>query len=251
MFNQDFIVYIINLKKDVKRKQHIISELTKQQITNFEFIEGVDGSLMSEKEIVNETYSDENGFNKWNVKMSNGEIGCSLSHIKVYKKLIESNYNIALIVEDDAVFLKPFSKILSNFVISSFSNKKQIVLISEIREFYKKPIKKINEYELVKVTNAFFTHSYFINKSAAKAILSFNYPVKTTNDNFLFFHIYCGIKLLGLNPFITTQDKKNFKTNISILDTKNRRVKLLKRKFFKLKIKILKYFIAFGSHSRK
>ena len=58
--------------------------------------------------------TDENGFNKWNVEMSNGEIGCSLSHVKVYKKLIESKYNIALILEDDAVFLKPFSKILSN-----------------------------------------------------------------------------------------------------------------------------------------
>jgi len=249
MFNQDFIVYVVNMKKDIKRKHHIINELTKQQITNFEFIEGVDGSLMSEKEIVNETYSDENGFNKWNVEMSNGEIGCSLSHVKVYKKLIESKYNIALILEDDAVFLKPFSKILSNFILSSFSNKKQIILISEIREFYKKPIKKINNYELVKVTNAFFTHSYFINKPAAKAILSFNYPVKTTPDNFLFFHLYCGVKLLGLNPFITTQDKKNHKTNITILDTNNKRVKLLKRKIFKLKIKILKYFIAFGTHS--
>ena len=44
MFNQDFIVYVVNMKKDIKRKQHIINELTKQQIKNYEINEGVDAS---------------------------------------------------------------------------------------------------------------------------------------------------------------------------------------------------------------
>ena len=31
------------------------------------------------------TYTDKKGFNKWNIGMSPGQIGCALSHLKIYK----------------------------------------------------------------------------------------------------------------------------------------------------------------------
>ena len=143
-----------------------------------------------------------------------------------------------------------------NLISKNFGNYKQITLLSELKQFYIKPIDKYKNYELVNVTNAFFTHAYFINKEAAKSIISFNYPVKTIADNFIFFKIYCGVKITGLNPFLVYQDYKNQKINIRTEvknDKKNKKKKifLIKFKLYKYKIKILKFFNFFNTHFKK
>ena len=103
----------------------------------------------------------------------------------------------------------------------------------------------------MKVTNAFFTHGYFINKEAAKSIISFNYPVKTIADNFVLFKLYCGIEITGINPFIVDQDKKNHPTTILIQREKLKKIFLFKRTIYKLKMKIMNFFIKFKSHIKR
>ena len=179
--------------------------------------------------------------------MSPSQVGCALSHIKIYKKFIQTDYNLALILEDDAVFVQNFGEELKKLILESMKYKKQILLLSELKEFYSKPLNKIDSHEIVNVTNAFFTHSYVINKEAARSIIEFNYPVKTIADNFVFFKIYCGVKITGLNPYLLDQDNKNFETTI-YKGTKNEKIFLIRRFVYKFIIKILKRFINFKSH---
>ena len=182
-----FIVYIINLKKDEERKKNILRQVKKQKIKNYELIAAVDGNNLTEEELNLLTYKNKKSINPWNTKMSPSQIGCALSHIKIYRKLIKSNYDFALILEDDAYFLRDLTEKLQNFITKNLKYKKQILLLSELKEFISKPLDKFNDYEVVNVTNAFFTHSYFINKKAAESIIKFNYPVKTIADNFVLF----------------------------------------------------------------
>lgn len=44
-----------------------------------------------------------------NTYLTKGEIGCALSHKKVYKELLDSDQNSIVIFEDDAAFTKDFS----------------------------------------------------------------------------------------------------------------------------------------------
>ena len=250
MVLEKFKIFIVNLKIDKKRKSHIINELTKQKLDNYEIIDAVNGNEFDEKEIKKNTFKNKMGLNPWNTKMSSSQIGCALSHIKIYKQFIETGYDYALILEDDAIFVENFKEKLINFIIDNFNYKKQIILLSELKQFYSKPINKIEKYELVNVTNAFFTHAYFINKEAAKSIISFNYPVKTIADNFVLFKLYCGIKITGINPFIVDQDKKNHPTTIIIEKENFKKIFLFKRTIYKLKMKIMKFFIKFKSHTK-
>lgn len=256
MIKKKLLVYVINLKKDKKRRKSIIDQLNKQKIKNYTIINAVDGSKLSKSQLQKNIYKDKFGKNKWNISMSPGQIGCALSQLKIYKLLIKSNCNLALILEDDAIFKYNFNNQLRNFIIKNFGKEKQITLISELKEFYKKPIAFNSKFKLVKVTNAFFTHAYFINKPAAKSILKFNYPVKTIADNYTFFNIYCGIKIFGLDPFVVDQDKKKHPTTIKFSKKFKKQTKyekinfLFKKKIFKFKIKFLKLFIPFSSHSK-
>ena len=243
----NFKVYIINLKKDKNRKKNILNELKKQNLKNYKFISAVNGNKLKKKEINSLISKEKNFINPINTNMSKSEIGCSLSHIKIYKEIVKSDIDYALILEDDAFFLNKFTKNLKKFISINFKYKKQIILLSELREFYKIPIDKEKDYEIVDVTNAYFTHSYFINNEAARSLLHFNFPVKTVADNFIIFKIYCGIKITGLNPYLLSQDKKKFESSIKF--TSNlKQVFLFKRFIYKSYNKILKKLNKFESH---
>ena len=246
----NFITYIVNLKKHPKRKANIVRELKRQGIKNFKVIEAIDGYRIKKSEIKKIIYKNHRGINKWNSKMSKGQLGCALSHLKIYKLILKDRFDVALILEDDAIFKKKLNKKLQEFILKNFSRKPQVTLISEIKEFYKNSIIKKNQYSIVDVTNAFFTHAYFINKSAAKKILKFNFPIKTVADNFIFFKIYCNILLKGLNPFLVTQDKKNFLSSIDYKKySKSKRGFLFKFRAFKITNSIKKFlFSCFDGH---
>lgn len=248
MLIENFKIYVVNLKKNKNRKKHIINEFKKQNIKNYEIVDAIDGNKFSIKELNSKKFKNKKGINYWNTKMSPSQIGCALSHIKIYQKLLASKHEVSLILEDDAIFVNNFTNKLKKFILKNFKFKKQIILLSELKEFYRTPLDKEIGYEIVNVTNAFFTHAYFINRAAAKSIISYNYPVKTIADNFVFFKIYCNIKITGLNPFLIDQDKKSYKTTIS-LEKSSKKIFLFKRSFYKISIKILKYFIRFNSHN--
>ena len=244
---KNFKIFILNLKNDEKRRENIVKELKKQNISNYEIIEAVDGNKINSKEIDLLISKNSKFINPINTNMSKSEIGCALSHIKIYKKIINHNLDFALILEDDAIFTNKFTEDLKKFIIKNLKYKKQIMLLSELWEFYKKPLDKNNNYEIVDVTNAFFTHSYFINREAAKSLVSFNFPIKTVADNFVIFKIYCGIKITGLSPFILKQEKTHFKSTISF-ETDLKQIFLFRRFVYKFKNKILKKFNKFKSH---
>ena len=245
----NFKIYVINLKRDAKRLENIKNELNKQNIYEFEIIQGIDGKKIKNYQL-NKLISKNNKFiNPQNTNMNASEVCCSLSHIKVYKKFVETSYNYALVIEDDAIFIRNFTEDLQKLIIKNFKYDKQIFFISELWEFFKKPLDKIKNFEVVNVANVVFGHSYFINKNAAKSLISFNYPVKTMPDNFMIFKIYCRIKLTGLNPYLTEQNRKQFKSNIPI-DNMLNNIFLPRRLIYRLTNKFLRLLRQFKSHKR-
>jgi len=77
---------------------------------SFEFMDAVDGSTMSTDEIANAYNMEENA---WNFKraLSSGEIACALSHRALWKRIAASEQSLAMVCEDDVMFLsspKPF-----------------------------------------------------------------------------------------------------------------------------------------------
>jgi len=245
----NFKVYVINLKRDTKRLENIKNELKKQNIYNFEIIQGIDGKKIKNYQLNNLISKNNKFINPQNTNMNASEICCSLSHIKVYKKFLKTNYNYALIIEDDAIFIRNFTEDLQELIIKNFKYDKQIFFLSELWEFFKNPIDKSKNFEVVNVANVVFGHSYFINKNAANALISFNYPVKTMPDNFMVFKIYCGIKLTGLNPHLTKQNRKQFKSNIPI-DNMLNNIFLIRRFVYRLINKFLRLSGQFKSHKR-
>ena len=130
-------IYVINLKESEDRKNHIIEEFKKNNITNYEFFEATHFNEPSVSELSNSNKvisfppcfrclknrcSCENNF------LTKFQIANWLSYIHLFNKILESEHNFVLICEDDIVFTKHAQHICNSLLNKNLFRKKQINL---------------------------------------------------------------------------------------------------------------------------
>ena len=96
-------VFITHYTKLINRKNHIINELNKNSITNYEFIEYFDKELLTKEEL--SRFKD----------INEGTISLMLKHLYIYKEISEK-YDYALIFEDDIILEDNFIKKLNMYM---------------------------------------------------------------------------------------------------------------------------------------
>jgi len=101
-------IYVINLKHRLDRKQFMLDQFEKYGITDYEFIEAVDGSVL---DIVSSGYDDVKS-KKIFRSLSRNEIGCVLSHNIAYRKIIRSGQR-GIILEDDCALTEELKQFAS------------------------------------------------------------------------------------------------------------------------------------------
>ncbi|PSJ42795.1 LPS biosynthesis glycosyltransferase [Zobellella taiwanensis] len=104
-------VYVISLPRHHERRSLISKQLNRLGF-NFEFIEGIDGSKLDSETL--DKVDLEFCKKKFGHSMNNSEIGCALSHIKVYEKIIEERLESAIVLEDDAFLLSVLPAVLKS-----------------------------------------------------------------------------------------------------------------------------------------
>lgn len=211
--NNQAILYYINLDKSKDRLNNILP-LIKQVNLPAQRISAIDGSVLPQKYISN--IIDKNTFKYFIYRGEGirlGEIGCYLSHEKVWKEFLDSNYSYAVVLEDDVSFVPSefnnlFPKLLTHkdqWDILKLQNG-QIPTVSSL--MYNK------KYNLNPILYSYVsTLGYIINRKAAKILLSISRPLKMPVDLLLMRHWEMNLKLLALEPCILTQQKNNT-TNI-------------------------------------
>ncbi|WP_105188965.1 glycosyltransferase family 25 protein [Pseudoalteromonas sp. T1lg48] len=92
-------IYVINLKGSDNRLQRAAQQLTGQGLA-FERIDAVNGRQLSaaQKNAILDTKANRTKFYR---PLSDGEIGCYLSHKKCWQTLLDSQNEYALVLEDD------------------------------------------------------------------------------------------------------------------------------------------------------
>ena len=92
-----FKTVIINLKRRPDRKAKMEVQLNRQKFTDYEFMDAVDGKELVATEYIYELFKGNN------FQYRKGVIGCSMSHIELWKQLIDDpTCDVYAIIEDDA-----------------------------------------------------------------------------------------------------------------------------------------------------
>jgi GR25 family glycosyltransferase involved in LPS biosynthesis len=93
--------YVINLKRRSDRKESILKQFKKYNITNYEIVEAIDGEKLTDN-YINPLLNNDQILKIHQKQMSKGEVGCFLSHLKIFKKILKYGSR-SIILEDDAL----------------------------------------------------------------------------------------------------------------------------------------------------
>lgn len=174
-------VFIITLKDSTDRQKSIKNQCDKFGIEST-FIDAINGKSLSDSEI-SHYCNQEKAKQLFGRELLLGEIGCALSHKKIYQEIIDKNLSYAVILEDDAVIERGFKDIVSLIIEKKIDW--DIILLGHNRGFKNKEVidsidslwsryRLNNSYRLgFLVKGGLGTYGYFISQKGAKKILDF------------------------------------------------------------------------------
>ena len=227
-------IYVISLVRSLDRRLRVASMLAEQGV-DFEFFDAVDG-----REIDYAAFVDSHA--PW--QLLPGEIGCYLSHLGVWRNVVERGDDVALVLEDDVIIDANAFDVIDSCVeltegwdaVRLFSTEKQVGLVVKVLDA---------GFRLVMPTkNPSGMGGYLISRSGAirmlKAYGRISVPIDTAVD---------GYWRLGLNiPMISpplVRHRQDFESTISHDSVFGRDVRLglLSRLWRSLVKKLLIMFI--------
>ena len=143
--------FYINLEHRTDRKTHVIEQLTNLGLPNVE------------------------RFNA--IKMENGAIGCSMSHLKILQQALQNKLDHVLIVEDDITFLNPnlFKANFETFLQRNGTNWDVILLAGNNMP----PYDKVDDV-CIKVKRCQTTTGYLVNGPYIKRLMD-NFKMGVTH----------------------------------------------------------------------
>lgn len=192
-------IYVITLKRATDRQQQVAKDLAGLR---YEFFWGSDKlELDIPAMAANGEYSEAKAkqFHRYNKGMSPGQVGCSLSHKRIYEEVLQKGYQRVLILEDDVhpVNMEQAAAIINAFpadwelvMFDYYKNEERNWLKQQwyhiqhavgklkwnhtmIRNLYPRPV---NTY--IKTAGYHeFTDAYCITPAAAKVLLQLQTPL--------------------------------------------------------------------------
>lgn len=197
-------VYLINLDRSKERYQYVRKFIDGLGM-EVNRISAVDG-----KTLKNEYIKQVLDVNKYEQYLGSapklGTIGCSLSHIKTWETFLNSNFEFALIFEDDIAF---DPKELKATIDDLLNNKElwDINLFEIHHSGMPLSIKKLSNDRDLSIYLVKISHSgaYIINRKAAKNLLKNAIPIVMPVDHYFTRNWELDLKFTGIEPRIVHQ----------------------------------------------
>lgn len=205
---EPFYHYVISAKQATDRRK-AMEEHFAQWGLQPNFFEAIMGNKLTKEEIKQAV--DDHGL------LTVGEIGCSLSHLGVYKKLLESTEPYVLVMEDDARLSQEFFELAPN--IKKFldsCNEPTVLILYKVKGHTKEIYKLTDNSSVLRALAGSAAHGYIINRQAAENILEAQTPVKFEIDAWAIYQKLLYINLYCMNRKLVYLDEE--KAANSVID---------------------------------
>lgn len=203
--------FLINLDKSEKRLENCKKQFNNFNIL-FERVSAVNLSLDRDKGLRRFYNAKKNKYTYYK-SLTDGEIGCYLSHRKVWQKIVQENIEYALVLEDDFLLHKGLEDIdqLLKMVVEPWD----LIKLGEIpNKRIKQQILAIADLSLVKFRKIpQGTYSYLITIKGAKKMLKHSNPFSRPVDIDMQ-HVWehkCNILGVLNNPFTHIDGESDLK----------------------------------------
>lgn len=173
-------VYVISLGRSIERREAISRHLNALGI-QFEIIDAVDGATLSDQHISSIT-------SETTRTLHRGAIGCYISHINVYEKIVGREQPLALVLEDDARLSNKVQQLLESGINSPDFDYCFLDCVdhNNVTSIYYDPgsgTQTNSGFRYYRLSGGPQTlHAYLITSSAASHRLRYAYPIQKPID---------------------------------------------------------------------
>ena len=189
-------IWVLNLERSKVRREFMESQLSLFDVA-FEFIEAVDGSKLTPDEKA--CYSKKDALRCAERELSLGEVGCVLSHIKIWQRFLAENLSEVLVLEDDILIDGILFDLLRKR--KSFTGDWEFINLktSMAQLPFGEPISGIHRMcRFSYYPNG--TCAYLINRKGAEKLLKHVFPIRWPADDFTGGSYITGLVCYGIDP---------------------------------------------------
>ncbi|WP_299796907.1 glycosyltransferase family 25 protein [uncultured Shewanella sp.] len=215
-----FKVFIINLDTSTERWQQVSTQCDRLGIA-YERVSAVRGSELIPEERA-KVYDLPTNLKKYDKRLNDGEIGCYLSHVHCWNKIIDQELDFALILEDDVQLEEQIRDCISLFekmdtcdwdYIKLFSSKR-LKLNMETMELGK----GMQLHRVSKLSAG--TCSQFVSASGARKLLKHAFPIARPVDADIQHWYERDLRCFVVTPSVGAP--AGFESEIDMLDGQHR-----------------------------
>ena len=218
-------VFVISLNRSVDRRAMVTKQMQHLDI-KFNFFEAVDGRSLNAIDLRVVDFPLAKDFCGHDLSMA--EVGCALSHIRLYEMIVAKKIERCIILEDDIYLHMHFKSIVESIVQS---NQADIVFLHHGKAKYWPLLKSLPEgYRLArymtpskKSKRAIISAAgYMLTLAGAKKLLEIAYPLRMPADYLTGRLQLNGLTASGVEPccmdvglFDTTIDDRNYGPHVT------------------------------------
>jgi glycosyl transferase family 25 len=179
--------FIISLPKDKHRRDFLGGQLDKLHMP-FTILEAVNGKALSTEELA-ACYDPKKAVRLFNRELSKGEIGCTLSHVSIYRKMAAEDMPHALVLEDDANILEAdLPATLSKLAALYPADVPVAVMLIHVKRVdANTEVRLDDKHRVYDAYRGVHTHGYFITKAAAAILAKKLFPAYVVADKWEYF----------------------------------------------------------------
>jgi glycosyl transferase family 25 len=191
-------VFVINLERSLWRKEFMTRYLRSMGV-DVRIFPAVDGRQLELDELTEQgVYDDEAAHEYFSRSLTMGEIGCTLSHLAIHKKMVDESIPMAMVLEDDVTLESGVSVKLKHVLkelpedwdlVQFFYRTNDIELLSDnVVKFLYKPRMPVGSL------------GYLIKLSGARKMIKEAYPVRYPADSLMGRSYRWGLNIYGVTP---------------------------------------------------
>lgn len=193
-------IWVVSLARATDRRRSIIEGFAGLGAP-FELVDAVDGSSLSPAEQV--LYSKRHALFEIGRELSRGDFGCSLSHLRLYERMVANEVPVAVIVEDDVVPNADLVEVIAHLDVLP-PGWDVVTFHSLFESAGPTPIDDrviAGRYRVCRFQRTpFGTQCYAISLAGAQRALRVGFPVCMPPDELLFRRRPAGLDVYGLMP---------------------------------------------------
>jgi glycosyl transferase, family 25 len=240
------IIFIMNPDKYYERRKALTKLLEKTPF-QFQFI-SINDDLELTPVAIAKNHDSKKTIDSFGRDFSRGELASTLNHLLSYKHFLDSENDLAIILEDDADFIVDEFIIIIEGLIKIIDKKKpQVYLLTPVISYLNKNFKNLSEnYTVVEVIQSWDSSGYIINREAAEKMINANFKSWFIADDWVRYKRHAKVDVFCVIPAIIKQNFNLFESNL--MDARNKAIKtrsskyVLSRIYYKIVSDIKKYF---------